>query len=56
MNQPDLFHTEQSAWVTEQLRKLGLKPGDEHYDGACQAAEQGWPAESIRPLIWPTRT
>lgn len=41
------------AWADEQLRALDLKPGDPGYDGARQAAERGWPAESIRPLIWP---
>jgi hypothetical protein len=53
MTQPDLFRADTTAWVDEQMRVLGLKPGDKDYDGARQAAESGWPAEAIRPLIWP---
>lgn len=53
MTQADLFRADTTAWVDEQMRALGLSPGDKDYDGARQAAERGWCAAAIRPLIWP---
>lgn len=53
MTQLDLFRGDLEEWVDEQLRELGLKPGDQNYDGARQAAERGWPADNIRMLIEP---
>ena len=39
-----------SAWVTAQIEILNLHPGDQHYAGALQAAEAGWPAHKIAKL------
>lgn len=53
MTHPDLFAADLTKWIDAQIADLGLNEGDEHYANARQAAERGWTAASIRPLIWP---
>ena len=52
--QCDLFAPSTTAWADAQLAELDLHPNHPHYDGAKQAALQGWPASRIRSLIWPS--